>query len=743
MTSIRRRPLRLRRLRVAGAMGLLALLPLQAYVAAADVPVSHLRLRLRADVVSANDAPSNDNGLAELGRFLGYPLAASTRTSTGDEVLRLKAPVDVATAKRLVNALRMRSDVVWAEIDRGEVASSPKPNVAAANAGSPLIYRLIVTFADPALAQASRLDAKLGTGRDDPLSAAAGTPLHVARATVGGAWIVELFVAVDAASAQAIAARLEEAGLARFAAADYVVRPMLLPNDPYLAEGSQWNLVQTAAKPKFGIDATRAWDVATGSPSMVIAVIDTGVVAHPDLTRVLPGYTFITDPVNANDGDGRDADATDPGDWRTAGICPAPLDGAADSDWHGTLVSGIVAADTNNGVGIAGIDWQAQLLPVRALGRCGGTFSDILAGMTWAAGLPVPGVPANPHPAKVINMSLGGEGLCTAQIQSMINAVLDAGTFITVAAGNDNAQVAGYVPANCLGVSTVVAIDPSGARASYSNFGLAADIAAPGGDIRGLGASGGIPSTWNSGKTVAAAPAYVYADGTSVASPHVAGVASLMLAVNPGLQPAQIKSLMAQTAAAFADGSDCAMQGICGAGVLNAYAAVKAAQSALMPPLPVVEFYYAARNHYFISAAQTEIAAFDNNVFPGWQRTGFQFKAYSMPTAGANPVCRFYIPPPYDSHFYSASAAECAQVQATYPFFDYESPNVFYIALPDQATGACPPATIPVYRLYNNGQGGAPNHRYTTSAAVKAQMIAQQWVAEGYGPDQVIMCSPQ
>jgi hypothetical protein len=106
-------------------------------------------------------------------------------------------------------------------------------------------------------------------------------------------------------------------------------------------------------------------------------------------------------------------------------------------------------------------------------------------------------------------------------------------------------------------------------------------------------------------------------------------------------------------------------------------------------------------------------------------------------------VCRFYIPPPYDSHFYSASPDECAQTLAKYPFFVYESPNVFYIALPDLTTGVCPPGTIPVYRLYNNSMGGAPNHRYTTSLSIKNQMIAQGWVAEGYGPNQVIMCAPQ
>ncbi|MFO1413467.1 MAG: c-type cytochrome [Burkholderiales bacterium] len=157
--------------------------------------------------------------------------------------------------------------------------------------------------------------------------------------------------------------------------------------------------------------------------------------------------------------------------------------------------------------------------------------------------------------------------------------------------------------------------------------------------------------------------------------------------------------------------------------------------------VPVVEFYNAARDHYFISAAPAEIADLDNGVHPGWTRTGRGFRAYAVATTGASPVCRFYLPPAVgDSHFYSASPAECAQVQAAFPAFQYESPNVFVIDLPDMTTGACPTGTTPVYRLWD--ARADTNHRYTTSATVRHQMLAQGWVAEGYGPDQVIMCAP-
>ncbi|MFO1322556.1 MAG: hypothetical protein U1F15_00665 [Burkholderiales bacterium] len=155
----------------------------------------------------------------------------------------------------------------------------------------------------------------------------------------------------------------------------------------------------------------------------------------------------------------------------------------------------------------------------------------------------------------------------------------------------------------------------------------------------------------------------------------------------------------------------------------------------------VVEFYNASHDHYFISAAAAEISDLDRGVHPGWARTGLGFRAYLTAVAGTGPVCRFYIPPAAgDSHFYSASAAECAQVLAAYPAFVYEAPNVFYIALPDAVSGVCPAATVPVYRVWDNRAD--TNHRYTTSPAIRQQMQDLGWLAEGYGSNQVIMCAP-
>lgn len=185
--------------------------------------------------------------------------------------------------------------------------------------------------------------------------------------------------------------------------------PLLVPNDPQYT--NQWHYKGT-----YGIDAPAAWDIITGSTDIVVAVIDTGICNHADLAgRYLPGYDFVSDVLVANDGGGRDGDASDPGDWITAaedGSGYFAGCGASDSSWHGTHVAGTIGAASNNNFGVAGINWVSKILPVRVLGKCGGNTSDIIDGMRWAAGLTVAGVPANPYPAKVLNMSLGGSGAC-------------------------------------------------------------------------------------------------------------------------------------------------------------------------------------------------------------------------------------------------------------------------------------------------------------------------------------------
>src|SRR5439155_13537495 len=226
---------------------------------------------------------------------------------------------------------------------------SMAPATTAAIDSGDLIRQLIVTFADPALARASRTNAKLDARYDAALTKAAGAPVHVKRAMAGGAWVIELMQSVDGSTALAVARALEADGIATMAAPDYVLWPMLTPNDAYFFD--EWYL--TAPASLKGIDAVHAWDVTTGDPTMVIAIVDTGITTHPDLEgRTVAGYDFISDIARSNDGDGRDSDPADPAAWRTAGLCASPRDNAANSGWHGTFIAGIIGALSNNATGI-------------------------------------------------------------------------------------------------------------------------------------------------------------------------------------------------------------------------------------------------------------------------------------------------------------------------------------------------------------------------------------------------------
>lgn len=353
------------------------------------------------------------------------------------------------------------------------------------------------------------------------------------------------------------------------------------PNDP--SYPNQWHYY-TATVGTYGAGLPGAWDITTGSSSVVVAVIDTGILNHADLAgRILPGYDFIADSLLANDGNGRDNNPSDPGDWITSAEsssgyfagCPV-----GNSSWHGTHVAGTIAANSNNGVGVAGINWNAKILPVRVLGKCGGYTSDIVDGIRWAAGLAVTGVPANPTPARVINMSLGGSGACSSTYQSAINAAVAAGTTVVVAAGNSNANAANYTPASCANVITVAATGRTGNRAYYSNYGAVVEISAPGGDKN---LDTGVLSTLNTGTTVPVADSYAYYQGTSMATPHVVGIVSLLLSVNPTLTPAQITSLLQANVTPFPAGSTCTTAN-CGPGIINAAAAVAAAKAQLNTP---------------------------------------------------------------------------------------------------------------------------------------------------------------
>ena len=347
--------------------------------------------------------------------------------------------------------------------------------------------------------------------------------------------------------------------------------PNLVPNDTLW--GSQWHYKYVAGSSE-GLNLIPAWDIYTGSPSTVVAVIDTGILPHTDLAgKTVPGYDFIADVATANDGDARDANPADPGDWVTANEC-FPGSTPEDSSWHGTHVAGTIGAATNNNLGVAGVNWQAKILPVRVLGKCGGYTSDIVDGMRWAAGLAVTGVPANANPAKVLNLSLGGSGACSTTEQTAINAVVSAGSTFVIAAGNNNADASGYSPGNCNNIITVAANDRTGDRAYYSNYGSIIEVAGPGGAQAFANDPNGVLSTLDSGTTTPNnSNTYEYYQGTSMATPHVAGVASLIVGMRPGYTQAQVLSLLQSTARSFPSGSTCNTS-ICGAGIVDAYQAL-------------------------------------------------------------------------------------------------------------------------------------------------------------------------
>lgn len=419
------------------------------------------------------------------------------------------------------------------------------------------------------------------------LASAAAVPLSVARPMSGGAHVLRLAKPVPLSEARVIAARLMGDADIEYAEPDQMMRPLATPTDPDY--GKQWHYYAPVGASLGGANLPAAWDLTTGGAKVTVAVIDTGVLPHADLTPLLPGYNFISDLGGVHDGLVRNPDGTDTGDWVAANECGAGKS-AQDSGWHGTHVAGTIAARMNNGLGGVGVAPTVQILPVRVLGRCGGTVSDIVDGMRWAAGLPVPGVPNNPNPAKVLNMSLGGSNACGPTYQAAVDAVRAAGSVIVAATGNDGSATVGR-PANCTGVIAVTAHAIDGDNTDYAQIGAETAISAPGGGC-GFQASKnatcstfatpngpGVYSTLNNGQTVPVADSHKEYQGTSMATPHVAGVAALMFSLKPDLTPDQVKNYLQTSARPHPAGSACVSGGNvgkCGAGLLDAAGALAA-----------------------------------------------------------------------------------------------------------------------------------------------------------------------
>ncbi|MEV6958020.1 S8 family serine peptidase [Streptomyces sp. NPDC051207] len=391
----------------------------------------------------------------------------------------------------------------------------------------------------------------------------AGEDVGFSRRLGTGAALVDLGENVTGSDVADVIAEYEADPQVSYVVPDRLNKPLATPNDTEYAK--QWDLFEATG----GMRVPGAWDLSTGS-GVTVAVIDTGYVAHTDLAaNVVAGYDFISDTAVAVDGNGRDSNPADPGDWYAAGECGQQT--GSNSSWHGTHVAGTIAAVTDNTKGVAGIAHGAKVSPLRVLGKCGGYDSDIIDAITWASGGTVSGVPANPNVAKVINMSLGGSGTCSTATQNAINGAVGRGSTVVVAAGNSNQNAANFSPASCGNVITVAATNRSGSRSYYSNYGTVVDIAAPGGETR-TATSDGILSTLNSGTRTPSIENYAHYQGTSMAAPHIAGLAALMKSANPALTPAQIESAV-KTNARPLPGT---CTGGCGAGLADATKTVQA-----------------------------------------------------------------------------------------------------------------------------------------------------------------------
>jgi serine protease len=456
------------------------------------------------------------------------------------------------------------------------------------------------------------------------------------------------------ASVHALLKKLRADPAVQFADVDQRRYVHAMPDDPLFGPttgaSGQWYM-QTPSSTIFMLggvatedlsatDAISAWTITTGSTGTVIADIDTGVrFDHPDLLRagfggrLLPGYDFVDQDLDAktgaplgtfliaNDGDGWDPDPSDPGDWISStdlmnslfppSSCgnPPGTSNPSDSSWHGTRVTGVLGALTNNGVGIAGMTWNPYQLPVRALGKCGGYDSDIIAGIEWAVGMSVTdssgnAVPDNPYPADIINLSLGGSGNCSDPYVSELPIIIKMGVLIVASAGNGGTPgttAPVEAPGNCPGVLAVVGLRNVGTKVGYSSFGPEAGIAAPAGNC--VTTSGpcyrSIDTTYNTGLTVPGANSYTDQTspnlGTSFSAPIVSGIAALMRAVNANLTPPQLISRIQSSATPFpqpagllvcpandATSGECACPNTgtlqCGTGMVNALSAVQAAQ---------------------------------------------------------------------------------------------------------------------------------------------------------------------
>ena len=503
--------------------------------------------------------------------FLGSSVVAAPALAT-EEAPPSPSAVEAAPSPSAVEAtLPSPSPVEAAPPSSSPVEAAPSPSpVEAAPPSSSAepsetqpagANRFIVKFRDRA--RTSSLDP--ADAFSQATASVGGSATELTR-TGAGASVLALDRDLTAAESDAVLDALSTDPSVEYAERDVLLTPTAVePNDPLY--GQQWSLWD----PVGGANVPAAWSTSRGE-GQVVAVVDTGITAHSDLdAQILPGYDLISDPEQARDSDGRDSNARDEGDWHAKGRCDE--DSFRQSTWHGTHVAGIVAAATNNGNGISGVAPGAKILPVRALGECGGWMSDISDGVIWAAGGSLPGVPVNPNPARIINLSLGGISTCSRSFQAAVDYANSKNAVVVVAAGDGYRPVEDQEPANCENVVVVGATGPAGIRAAYSNYGPRVDIMAPGGDML-RAPEDGIYSTLNSGLTSPEsgpeAETYEYYQGTSMAAPHVSGAVALLLAARPAMSPAEVEARLKNTARELPNGCTA----YCGPKLLDAAATV-------------------------------------------------------------------------------------------------------------------------------------------------------------------------
>lgn len=464
------------------------------------------------------------------------------------------------------------------------------PPAAATDPAAEPVQRLIIQYrADTAAT--GRVQAARAV-HDDPLSAAARVAHSAGLGRVAGlrylksvsptVHVARLDDALSARDAQALLERLRADPAVLAVTVDQRLRRHAVPTDPFFTNPThtrfQWHL-QAPSSANGGINAVPVWAQGITGAGVTVAVLDGGYRPHADLLGNLltgNGYDFISDLWTANDGNLRDADASDPGDGVVVSDPGRPANCEAESSsWHGTHIAGLIAAQANGIEGV-GLAYGARVLPVRVLGRCGGYLSDIQAGMRWAAGLATVAGVALPSPAvKVLNLSLGVDGGCDAVTQSVIDEIRAAGMSVVASAGNEAADTI-TKPANCMGVVGVTAHTRDGRLATYANVGAGVSVSAPGGDRFDP-----VISTLNTGTQEPLLDTWGGAIGTSMATPLASGVLALMASAQSSLAMPTLEALMREAVRPFPAGSYCALRpGVCGLGLLDAGLAVAAAQAA-------------------------------------------------------------------------------------------------------------------------------------------------------------------